>query len=61
MPSTSSGVYTYYVLGYDAGTDANQEVIAESYAPGVPGIPADPDGQAGIGGAGLGEFQGQYL
>ena len=36
------GSYTYFLKGYDAGTEANDEVINGGGAPGVPGIPADP-------------------
>jgi len=48
-----SGVYTFYLYGYDAGTEANDERITGGGAPGVPGIPADPGGNAGIGGTGV--------
>ena len=44
------GTYTYYLNGYDAGTEANDEIITGGGAPGVPGIPADPGGNAGTGG-----------
>lgn len=47
------GVYTYYLNGYDAGTEANDELITGGGAPGVPGIPADPGGSAGTGGTGV--------
>ncbi len=47
------GVYTYYLNGYDAGTEANDEHITGGGAPGVPGIPADPGGSAGTGGTGV--------
>jgi len=47
------GVYTYYVNGYDAGTEVNNELINGGGAPGVLGIPADPGGNAGTGGSGL--------
>lgn len=47
-----SGTYTYYVNGYDAGTEANDEIINGGGAPGVPGIPADPAGQFGTNGTG---------
>jgi len=46
------GVYTYYLYGYDAGTEANDEIINGGGAPGVPGIPADPGGNGGINGTG---------
>ncbi|MES9824843.1 MAG: spondin domain-containing protein [Candidatus Thiodiazotropha endolucinida] len=44
------GTYTYYLHGYDAGTEANDEIITGGGAPGTPGIPADPGGNAGSGG-----------
>ncbi|WP_321528555.1 spondin domain-containing protein [Sedimenticola selenatireducens] len=44
------GTYIYYLRGYDAGTEANDEIITGGGAPGVPGIPADPGGNAGTGG-----------
>jgi len=47
------GTYTYYVNGYDAGTEANSEIINGGGAPGVPGIPADPGGNAGSGASGV--------
>ena len=43
------GTYTYYLNGYDAGTEANDEIINGGGAPGTPGIPADPGGNAGTG------------
>jgi hypothetical protein len=48
------GTYTYAVNGYDAGTEANDEVLDTSgCAPGMPGIPGDPTGLAGTGGTGV--------
>lgn len=47
------GRYTYYLEGYDAGTEANDEVITGGGDVGVPGIPADPGGNAGTGGTGV--------
>jgi len=47
------GVYTVYLNGYDAGTEANDEVITGGGAPGEPGIPGDPGGNSGTGGTGL--------
>jgi hypothetical protein len=46
------GRYTYYLEGYDAGTEANDELITGGGAVGAPGIPADPGGNAGTGGTG---------
>lgn len=47
------GTYTFDLNGYDAGTEANDEVITGGGAPGTPGVPADPGGNAGSGGTGV--------
>lgn len=47
------GSYTFYLNGYDAGTEANDEIINGGGAPGVPGIPADPGGNGGSGATGV--------
>ena len=48
------GVYFYDVAVYDAGTEANDEIIVNGAgAPGQPGIPADPGGNGGINGSGV--------
>ena len=44
------GTYIVYLHGYDAGTEANDEIITGGGAPNSPGIPADPGGNAGSGG-----------
>lgn len=44
---------TYYLNGYDAGTEANNEIINGGGAPGTPGIPADPGGNSGTGASGV--------
>lgn len=49
---TTAGTYTYYLTAYDAGTEANNEVINGGGAPGELGIPADPGGNNGTGGTG---------
>jgi len=49
----ATGTYKYYLFGYDAGTEANDEVITGGGAPGVPGIPAAPGGDGGFGGTGV--------
>ncbi len=49
---TESGTYTFDVPAYDAGTEANDELITGGGAPGVTGIPADPGGLSGTGGTG---------
>jgi hypothetical protein len=47
------GTYTYYLNGYDAGTEGNDEIINGGGAPGTPGIPADPGGNSGTGASGV--------
>lgn len=49
---TEAGTYTYNVNAYDAGTEANDEIINGGGAPGTPGIPANPSGSGGTGGTG---------
>lgn len=44
---------TVDAIGYDAGTERNNEVINGGGAPGVLGIPADPGGNNGIGASGV--------
>ncbi len=50
------GIYTYFLNGYDAGTEANDELITGGGKPGQPGIPADPGGYNGTKGTGAVEF-----
>ncbi len=52
---TEPGTYTVMLNGYDAGTEANTELMnpGAGGAPGVPGIPGDPSGRAGSGGSGV--------
>jgi hypothetical protein len=52
------GTYTWAVDGYDAGTEANSEILNATTpcAPGVPGMPGDPTGLAGSGGTGVASF-----
>ena len=50
---TETGTYTYYLNGYDAGTEVNDEIINGGGMPGVAGIPADPLGQNGTGASGV--------
>jgi hypothetical protein len=47
------GTYTYYLNGYDAGTEANDEIINGAGAPGMPGIPGAPGGTGGMGATGV--------
>ena len=49
---TEAGVYTFDVPAYDAGTEANDELLTGGGAPGAAGMPADPGGLAGTGGSG---------
>lgn len=48
-----TGTYTYYLNGYDAGTEANDEIINGGGAPNTPGIPAAPGGDGGSGATGV--------
>lgn len=52
IPSTP-GTYTFYLNGYDAGTEANDEIINGAGMPGVAGIPAAPAGDGGTGATGV--------
>jgi len=49
---TDPGTYVFDVPAYDAGTEANDELITGGGAPGVAGIPADPGALTGTGGTG---------
>ena len=48
-----AGSYVFDLLAYDAGSEANDELITGGGAPGVSGIPADPGGLNGTGGSGV--------
>ena len=51
---TEQGTYVYYIHAYDAGTEANDEIIVPGAgAPGQAGIPADPGSTAGSGATGV--------
>jgi len=50
---TEAGSYTFNVNAYDAGTEANNEVVNGGGAPGALGIPAAPGMDAGTGGTGV--------
>lgn len=53
IPS-KAGTYTYYLNAYDAGTEANNELIDSSgCVAGMPGIPAAPGGDSGTNGSGV--------
>jgi hypothetical protein len=49
---TVAGTYTFDVAAYDAGTEANDELITGGGMPGAAGIPADPGMLTGTGGSG---------
>jgi len=49
---TTPGTYVYDVPAYDAGTEANDELLTGGGAPGVPGMPGDPGGTTGMNGIG---------
>jgi hypothetical protein len=50
---TEAGTYTINLNAYDAGTEANNELVNGGGAPGVLGIPAAPGGDAGTNGTGV--------
>ena len=61
IPETA-GTYTMYLNAYDAGTEANNElVVTGSGAPGVMGIPAAPGMDAGTGGSGVTTTEGNTM
>ena len=51
---TTPGTYVYDVPAYDAGTEANDELLVAGAggAPSVPGMPGDPGGTTGMNGTG---------
>jgi hypothetical protein len=51
------GTYKYFLLGYDAGTEAKDERITGGGAPGVPGIPFAPADDGGTKGKGVTDFE----
>ncbi|WDD98502.1 spondin domain-containing protein [Thalassomonas actiniarum] len=62
MIPEEAGTYTIYLNAYDAGTEANNELVVEgSGAPGVAGIPAAPGGDAGTGGTGVTSSEGNTM
>lgn len=52
IPS-AAGTYIVTLNAYDAGTEANDEIINGGGAPGTPGIPAAPAGNAGANATGV--------
>ncbi|GAA5218156.1 spondin domain-containing protein [Corallincola platygyrae] len=53
MIPSEPGTYTVYLKGYDAGTEANDEIINGGGMSGVPGIPVAPGGDGGTGASGV--------
>tara|TARA_R110002167_G_scaffold37563_16_gene117674 strand:- start:1052 stop:1810 length:759 start_codon:yes stop_codon:yes gene_type:complete len=49
----ASGTYTLYVNAYDAGTEANDEIVNGGGASGVSGIPANPGMNGGTNASGV--------
>ncbi|GLP96187.1 spondin domain-containing protein [Paraferrimonas sedimenticola] len=47
------GTYMVYISAWDAGTEANDEIINGGGASGVPGIPVAPAGDGGTNGTGV--------
>jgi len=52
IPS-EAGTYKVLLNAYDAGTEANDEIINGGGMPGIPGIPAAPGGNAGTAASGV--------
>ena len=52
IPETA-GTYTVFLNAYDAGTEANNEIVNGGGASGILGIPAAPSGGSGMGGTGI--------
>mgnify|MGYP003627913340 CR=1 FL=1 len=52
IPETA-GTYTLYLNAYDAGTEANDELVNGGGTPGVAGIPANPGANGGANGTGV--------
>lgn len=53
MIPAATGTYIFYANGYDAGTEANNELVNGGGAPNTLGIPADPGAANGTGGTGV--------
>lgn len=54
---TEAGTYTINLNAYDAGTEANNEVVNGGGAPGILGIPAAPGGDSGTNGMGVTDME----
>ncbi|WP_341206700.1 spondin domain-containing protein [uncultured Psychrosphaera sp.] len=57
MIPTEAGTYTVYLNGYDAGTEANDEIINGGGMPGAAGIPVDPGAANGTGAMGVTDME----
>ena len=53
MIPADAGTYMFFLDAYDAGTEANDEIINGGGAPGVPGIPIAPASNGGSNGSGV--------
>lgn len=53
MIPDAAGSYTLWLSAYDAGTEANDELVTGGGAPGVAGIPANPGDNGGVEGTGV--------
>ncbi len=51
------GTYTWTLNAWDAGTEANDEIINGGGAPGAAGIPADPLGKGGMNASGVTDME----
>lgn len=51
------GRYEYFLNGYDAGTEVNDEIINGAGAPGAPGVPGDPLGAGGMNATGAAQSE----
>lgn len=58
---TEAGTYTINLNAYDAGTEANNELVNGGGAPGVLGIPAAPGGNSGTNGTGVTDSESNTL
>jgi len=58
---TEAGTYTINLNAYDAGTEANNEIVNGGGAPGVLGIPAAPGGDSGTNGTGVTDTESNTL
>ena len=55
---TEPGTYTYNLNAYDAGTEANDEIVNGGGASGVAGIPEDPLAMNGVNAMGVTDTEG---